>query len=178
MSEKILLIFDLDETLVHATEDALEREADFIVDPFLVYQRPGLETFLLECAGLFEIAFWSSASADYVEAIVERITRAGVHPVFVWSRARCTRRTDFDLWDEYFAKDLKKVKRKGIDLCKVLIVEDEPRKVRRNYGNAIYVKPFLGAIDDSELPQLGRYLATLSTASDVRTIEKRNWRSK
>lgn len=42
------------------------------------------------------------------------------------------------------------MKRKGFELARVLVPEDEPRKVHRNFGNAIYVNPFEGAEDDDD----------------------------
>ena len=44
-----LLILDLDETLIFATERPLTREADFRVGPYHVYGRPGLADFLDQC---------------------------------------------------------------------------------------------------------------------------------
>jgi RNA polymerase II subunit A small phosphatase-like protein len=58
-----------------------------------------------------------------------------------------------------------------------LIVDDSPEKVERNYGNAIYVRPFFGAADDSEFRDLGIYLKSVSQLANVRCIEKRNWRA-
>ena len=46
--EKILLILDVDETLVFATEKELSRKADFIVFDYHVYKRPYLNQFLEE----------------------------------------------------------------------------------------------------------------------------------
>lgn len=97
--------------------------------------------------------------------------------LFVWDRSRCTRRTDFTLQEEYFLKDLHKVKKKGFDLDRVLILEDEPRKVNRHFGNAIFVRPYLGALDDCELPKLASYLQSIASISNFRALEKRNWRS-
>ena len=60
---------------------------------------------------------------------------------------------------------------------RTLIVDDTPEKVRQNYGNAIYIKPYVGAPDDRELASLADYLLTLKDAENVRGIEKRNWRN-
>ncbi len=98
--------------------------------------------------------------------------------MFVWDRSRCTRRTDFTLQEEYYLKDLQKVKKKGYDLARVLILEDEPRKVNRHFGNAIFVKPYVGALDDDELPKLASYLQSVADVSNYRVLEKRNWRSR
>lgn len=171
-----LLILDLDETLIYSSEERLAIPHDFIVGPFFVHQRPGLERFVVGCAGLFQLAVWSSASADYVSAIVQHIFPPTTEPIFVWSRERCQQRLDPELREEYFLKDLKKVKRAGFDLDRVLVIEDTPQKVQRNYGNAIYVAPFLGQPDD-ELDHLLGYLNAIQNVPRFRKLEKRGWRS-
>jgi len=47
---RTLLILDLDETLIYATETALDRPADFSVYGYHVYRRPHLDAFLATCA--------------------------------------------------------------------------------------------------------------------------------
>ena len=79
--------------------------------------------------------------------------------------------------EKVWVKDLRKVKRKGHDLDRVLIVDDEPAKLTRNYGNAIYVTPFEGNPNDSELPLLLKYLERLWHTRNFRAIEKRGWPS-
>ncbi len=61
---------------------------------------------------------------------------------------------------------------------RVLIVEDQPSNCSQNYGNVIYVRPFQGDTRDDELKLLSRYLPTLATIPNVRTIKKRGWRSR
>lgn len=69
------------------------------------------------------------------------------------------------------------MKRIGFDLARVLIVDDTPKKLERNFGNAIYVKPYLGESEDDELLRLSAYLRTMEVVDDVRPIEKRGWRN-
>src|SRR4051812_42702126 len=90
----ILLILDLDETLVHATEEPLGRAHDFVVGPYFVYRRPHLAEFLDSCLACFRLAAWSTASDHYVRAVVGRITPPGVEPAFAWGRSRCVRSYD------------------------------------------------------------------------------------
>lgn len=175
--DRILLILDLDETLIFAAEKPLEREPDFRVGSYYVYRRPHLDEFLKSCNQDFQIAVWSSSGANYLAAVVEAICPAEISPAFVWGRERCVQRYDPEFLETYFAKDLKKVKRLGFSLDRVLIVEDTPQKVERNYGNAIYVCPFYGDPSDSELPKLSRYLRSMATVPNVRCIEKRGWRN-
>lgn len=164
---KKLLILDLDETLIYAMPNG---------GGYDVSERPHLAEFLVEMASCFEVAIWSAGSRDYVDAIVSRSVVPRVSPVFVWANERCTCRRDPDTWDWIWAKPLAKVKRRGYKLADVLIVEDDPLKVRGNYGNAIYVQPYFGAESDDDLYWLKYYLPTLAEVPDVRRIEKRGWR--
>tara|TARA_R110002096_G_scaffold436061_2_gene666656 strand:+ start:7399 stop:7608 length:210 start_codon:yes stop_codon:yes gene_type:complete len=66
-----------------------------------------------------------------------------------------------------------KPKRKGFDLAQVLIVDDDPRKVAKNYGNAIYVDEFEGDLADTTLDELAPYLKQLAGEPEFRGIEKR-----
>jgi RNA polymerase II subunit A small phosphatase-like protein len=75
-------------------------------------------------------------------------------------------------------KPLTKVRRAGWKLERVLIVDDTPEKCIRNYGNAVYPRPWTGAEDDIELQLLTSYLATIKDEPNVRRIEKRRWREK
>ncbi|MFD1872577.1 NIF family HAD-type phosphatase [Hymenobacter bucti] len=186
MPQEKLLILDLDETLIHASATKVREEVDFQVFHCFVYKRPGLADFLTTCAQHFKLAIWSSASDDYVQAVVQHILPTGITPEFVWGRSRCTPFATPQI-DEYgyynldnpsyyeYAKRLKKVRRRGFSLAQTLIVDDTPAKVQQNYGNAIYIKPYLGSIQDEELSHLAPYLLTLLDQADVRTIEKRNW---
>jgi RNA polymerase II subunit A small phosphatase-like protein len=171
----ILLILDLDETLVFAAEEPLGRGHDFTVGPYVVYRRPRLGEFLASCSACFRLAVWSTAGDDYVRAVVGRIMPSGVEPAFVWGRSRCVRRFDPERFEDDFVKDLGKVRRLGYRLERVLIADDTPRKVRRHYGNAVYVPPFLGDPRDEVLPRLARYLASLRDVANVRALEKRGW---
>ncbi len=170
-----LLVLDVDETLIHATDRTLEVPHQFEVGRFRVHERPGLRRFVADCARLFDLAVWTSATNDYAEKVCEWIF--GETPlVFLWTRDRCTRRLDSETQEHYWLKDLAKVKRLGHDLRRVLVVEDLPRNLERQYGNLITVKPFVGDPDDRELPALAEYLATLADVEDLRTVEKRGWR--
>ncbi len=172
---RILLILDLDETLVHAVERPIARPHDFLVGPYFVYRRPQLGAFLMACAARFRLAVWSTAGDEYVREVVGRILPSGVELAFAWGRSRCVRTYNTDWLEDEFLKDLKKVKRAGYSLERVLIVEDTPRKVHRHYGNAVYVPPYLGATDDDVLPRLTDYLDSIHQAPNVRDLEKRGW---
>ena len=174
----LLVIFDLDETLIHAAERPLAREPDFTVGPFPIYKRPFVEELLIDCARDCTLAVWTSATRDYAEAVLDRLMPAGVSFAFVWTRERCTRRYMPEEQDHGWIKDLKKVKRRGFPLERVLMVDDTPGNLVRQYGNYIRVTPYLGAQDDRELVLLARYLRQLRGVENVRKIEKRSWQTR
>lgn len=175
-TNRTLLILHLDETLLFSSEKKLDREPEFLVGPYFVYRRPHLNEFLSAVEPLFDLAVWSSSSPDYAVSIVSTVLPAGLHLKFVWGRERCVQRFDREQQTAYYVKDLKKVERQEYDLNRILIADDTPQKCERNYGNAIYVRPFFGDPNDTELEQLARYLKSLASFKNVRSIEKRNWR--
>jgi RNA polymerase II subunit A small phosphatase-like protein len=171
---KPLLILDLDETLIFSTIQGLTKPGDFKCFEYLVYKRPFVASFLSGCAEHFDLAVWTSSTIDYARCIVAELF-AGLNLEFLWARERCTRRYDFELQEPYWVKDLRKVKSAGFPLERVLMVDDTPRKLERNYGNIVRVSEFRGESSDRELIALLDYLIELSREDDFRRIEKRGW---
>ena len=66
MDGRILITFDLDETLIHSTIFESYRPADFKLGEYSVYVRPHLNTFLQKCNEYFDIAIWSNGGESYV----------------------------------------------------------------------------------------------------------------
>jgi TFIIF-interacting CTD phosphatase-like protein len=69
----MLLILDIDETVVYASTTRLDRPPDFEVAGYFVYRRPGLDEFLKFVSQHFQLAVWSSSGSDYARQIVEGI---------------------------------------------------------------------------------------------------------
>jgi RNA polymerase II subunit A small phosphatase-like protein len=130
--DKHLVILDLDETLVYGAEHPLDRPCDFNVGPYFVYKRPFLAEFLVAVLEWFEAAVWSSAASTYVEGIVSAVFPDRRSLRFVWSRERCTLRFHPEKLDHYWVKNLKKVKRLGVALERVLVIDDSPKNSRRS----------------------------------------------
>lgn len=171
----ILVILDLDETLVHVTHDQLEHEPDFQVGEYFVYKRPHLDWFLSGLSQHFRVAIWSAGGDEYVEQVVAQIRPADVEFEFVWGQSRCTTKMDFERQEQCHHKQLKKLRRRGYRLEQVLIVDDTPQKLIQNYGNAIYIQSFEGDQQDHELKKLFEYLTSLKDVTNVRLLEKRHW---
>jgi len=174
--DKPLLILDLDETLVYSTTKALGHPCDFQVVPFFVYRRPFLSEFLEIVSAAFILAVWTSSTLEYAESVVSEVFSES-QLEFLWARERCTRRYDLEFREHYWIKDLKKVRRAGYNLNRVLFVDNTSRKLERNYGNRVVVHDFEGDLEDMELPALAKYLISIVPEPDFRAIEKRGWRT-
>lgn len=172
-----LLVLDLDETLVYASEEPLERPADFKAGRYHVYKRPGLQAFLERSLEAFTVGIWTSSSREYAGAVVDELFPQPGELAFVWTRERCVRRLHPEMHDHFWIKDLKKLKQR-YPLEKILMVDDTPEKLVRNYGNHVLVREFTGDPADRELVLLLPFLEELGSVENVRKIDKRSWRSR
>ena len=175
-----LLILDVDETLIFATEEPLSRIADFTVgNKYNVYKRPFVEQFLAWCFENFEVAVWTSATEDYAaEVLANIIPQTQSNLAFVWSRERCTPSLDVESRETFWEKKLTKLRRRGYNLENVIVVDDTPQMWRNSYGNLVRVEPYLGEPEDGELKKLTLYLEVLKNVENIRKVEKRGWRNR
>jgi len=173
-----LLILDLDETLIWATEDEPSAGFDFSVGHYFVTKRPHLDAFLERVFSWFRVAVWTSSSEAYAARVVEQVFGDPGRLEFVWSRARCTERYDEQTGEHFFLKNLKKVKQRGYDLDRVLILDDSPEKVSKNFGNYVRLEPFQGDPADRQLADVLPFLERLKDHENFRVVEKRGWNRK
>ncbi len=106
--EQLLLILDLDETPIHATEKKLAIEFDFQYANYFVYKRPNLIEFLIEMNEHFKLAVWSSADDKYVHDVVNLIKPAEIDFEFIWARSSCTLKHNYESDNYIREKRLKK----------------------------------------------------------------------
>src|SRR6185436_6220697 len=92
----LLVILDLDETLVHATEYSLGRPSDFTVERYHVYKRPHVETFLRDLRTEFRVAIWTASGRSYAEPVVDALISWRAQLEFLWCSERCTSRFDHE----------------------------------------------------------------------------------
>lgn len=176
-THRILLVLDLDETLVYASETPLPR-ADFQVGPYHVVKRPFVVEFLRQADQWFDLAVWTSSGGGYAEEVIPLVFGdVAARLKFVWCRDRCTRRYDEPTGEYCYVKPFRKLKRLGYDLDRVLVIDDSPEKHQQNYGNLLRVTPFTGDPQDTELRDLLPFLDRVRHLADVRAVEKRGWHS-
>lgn len=177
MAFKKTLVLDLDETLVHASDEHLPRPADFQVGDYGVLRRPGVEEFLEFALTHFEhVGVWTASTLSYALPVLGHIVERE-RLTFVWGRERCTYRFDHETRDVTYLKDIRKL-RGRFEKKQLLFVDDSPEKLARSFGNLIVVRPFEGDSDDRELQLLERYLRSIGDVANVRSLEKRGWRER
>ncbi|MFC0350961.1 HAD family hydrolase [Undibacterium danionis] len=162
MTTRRLVIFDLDETLVHATETKLSYEPDFVVEPYFVYLRPYVHELLSFTANRFDVAVWSSSSTKYVMEVTKQIFGEKYPLKFAWSVEKCVQKVDTKTNGYVYIKDLRKVQSQGYIVENITIVDDSPEKIVRQPRNHLLVKSYQGECDDVGLIAVRETLETLS----------------
>lgn len=170
----MLLILDLDETLIRGQETPLEGIPSFAVGPFLIHKRPHLEAFLAYALEHFSVAVWTSASRDYALGIIQAIFPDPAALEFVFALEQCTRRNNEYTLEPYWIKDLRKIKKK-FPLEQVIILDDSPEKLERHYGNLVRMPAWEGKPLDTALLEVIPFLERCKVLPDVRPLEKRGW---
>lgn len=163
MTTRRLIIFDLDETLVHATETKLSYEPDFVIEPYFVYLRPFAHELLRFSLQHFDVAIWSSSSSKYVANVVQHLFGETCPLKFAWSVEKCVQKVDVKTNSYVYVKDLRKVQSQGYLLEKITIVDDSPEKIVRQPRNHLPVTPYHGERDDVGLISVLSSLETLNS---------------
>lgn len=126
---KIVLVLDLDETLVFARRGPL-------------YGRPGLNELFSMCkeAGI-EVVVWTAGLKSYAQAIVDNIDNcnAVTHCIY--------RHTKWFTGQAGYRKDLAAL---GRPLDKVLIIENTPDCIRGYQDNGILVPDYNGVVENDD----------------------------
>lgn len=154
-----LVVFDLDETLVHATERQLPIDHLTQMEQYFVYERPYARRLLAFAAARFDVGVWSSSSEAYIRHVLSHLLPEGYPLRFAWSVERCVQRPDVASGGYVYIKDLRKPMRLGYEPKQVVIVDDSPEKVPRQPRSHLVVRPFTGDPSDSELLAVEEQLA-------------------
>lgn len=182
--KKKIIIFDLDETLLHATKNKLDLQEDFCYENYFIYLRPYVNEFLTECSKLCAIAIWSSADDEYVKSISNQLINDSINMDFIWGRSECWMKivkvededTGLKRKEYQNIKPLEKVRRKGFKMNNLLIIDDSPYKVKDNPDNYFIIEAFHGNPKDRVLKSLLAYLKRIVKEGDFTSIDRENWK--
>jgi len=144
MKEVRLIVFDLDETLVHATEVPLPYTSTFQVGSYFVYVRPFASELIKFCASHFDIAVWSSSSERYVETVTAKLFGTAFPLVFSWAASKCIQKIDAKSNGYVYVKDLRKAMKHGYAVDEIIMIDDSPEKLQRQPTRHLCLPAFGG----------------------------------
>ncbi len=173
---KPLIIWDLDETLVHSVKGHCTDYDFFLETPNFTIStklRPHVSFVLKELYTYYDFAVWTASGEHYANHIVSHLFNE-YDLCFVKTSKDCTIRFDPYNNEYYKIKTLKKIK-KRFDLTQVLIVDDVPQTAERNYGNLITISPFTGDLGDNALIDLMKKLIQIKDCPNFRKLRKPSW---
>ena len=149
--KRLTLVLDLDETLVHFTEN--ESNGKFLVRPFA-------REFLTKLDKYYELIIFTAALQDYADWILDRIdTQQCIkHRLY---------RDHTNFQNGVYLKDLSKINR---DLSKTIIVDNNPDNFQMQPENGIYIKSWYEDPNDRALKKLAGLLIKIAEneQNDVR----------
>ncbi|KAJ0430623.1 putative protein-serine/threonine phosphatase [Helianthus annuus] len=167
-TKSITLALDLDETLVHSSLEHCD-DADFTFSVFsslkehtvYVKQRPYLRTFLEKVSEMFHIVIFTASQSIYAKKLLDILDPDGT---IISRRAY---RDSCIFADGSYTKDLTVL---GVDLAKIVIIDNSPQVFRLQVNNGIPIKSWFDDPSDCALISLLPFLETLVDAQDVRPI--------
>lgn len=185
----MLLVLDLDQTLIYSSRVPIDidntevKDPDFIGLGFCFYKRNGLDKFIEFCFQHFDVAVWTAAGEDYAQHIISNIFGSHASNLkFIYTSNKCSHKYDPEIMERYCFKRLKKIwnkKNNEFTRYNTIIIDDNPSVYQENYGNALPVREFIGQ-NDNELLLLIQYLPNLKNKyhyfNSIRNIDKRSWR--
>lgn len=167
-SKTVTLALDLDETLVHSSLEHCD-DADFTFRVLFdfkehtvyVKQRPYLKEFLERVSEMFQIVVFTASQSIYAKQLLDILDPDGK----IISRRAYRESCVFA--DGSYTKDLTVL---GVDLAKVVIIDNCPQVFRLQVNNGIPIKSWFSDPSDCALISLLPFLETLANAEDVRPI--------
>ncbi|TMW68421.1 hypothetical protein Poli38472_005889 [Pythium oligandrum] len=177
--ERIALVLDMDECLVHSKfynemaeyrqdeyrpESLQEYEDSFDIEMedgerAIVYKRPGLDRFLEEASKHFDLYVFTAGLEAYGKPILDELDPKGTIFAGRFFRESCQMRKGM------FLKDLRVVRS---DMSRVILVDNNPVSFLMQPSNGIPVPSFYDDAADRTLDSLMKVLMSLTEVEDVR----------
>ena len=172
---KKLLVFDMDETLIHCLSES-EKEMDWDIripwrySQNLEYKkvniRPYVIEVLIELSKLFTIIVFTASTREYADPILNFLDKD-----FCLIKRRFYRHHWYRTKDQVTMKDLRIFEQCGYDLKDVILIDNATHWFGFQIDNGIPIIPFINNKDDKELVHLLlHFLQKLVDVEDVRPL--------
>nr|XP_043624252.1 uncharacterized protein LOC122595856 isoform X1 [Erigeron canadensis]XP_043624253.1 uncharacterized protein LOC122595856 isoform X1 [Erigeron canadensis] len=167
-TKSVTLVLDLDETLIHSSLQYCD-DADFTFPVFsslkehtvYVKKRPYLMAFLESVSEMFHIVIFTASQSIYAKKLLDILDPDGKIISHRAYRDSCI------YADGSYTKDLTVL---GVDLAKVVIIDNSPQVFRLQVNNGIPIESWFDDPSDRALISLLPFLESLVDAVDVRPI--------
>ena len=191
LSNKKLLLLDLDETLIHSdfSEQFLDNEnikydgiISFLLDNSItddeskddsdekklnsvgIFIRPGVQKFLDEVSKYFEVGIFTASIPEYADAAINYLD-----PENKYIKLRLYRNNCINVGNLFKVKDLRILK--NINIKNIVLVDNNMYSFIPQLNNGILINSFYYDKEDKELDNVLRYLIDyVFPADDVRKI--------
>ena len=167
VGNRITLVLDMDETLIHSSATTREGSLKRIVygnnEMRFIHVRPGLTEFLEFASKEFELVVWTASLKSYADPILDYIDPKKLIKNRLY-RDSCSMRNN------QTRKDLGRLGRR---VEKLVIVDNTKEAFEWHQDNAILIESFMGGSEgrkDQRLKELQEKLKTLISIADVRTV--------
>ena len=166
-SNKLCLVIDLDETLVHSSFKPINN-ADFIVPVEIdgtihqvyVLKRPFVDEFLQRMGQLYECVLFTASLAKYADPVSDLLDKWSVFNSRLF-RESCV------FYKGNYVKDLSRL---GRDLNKVIIIDNSPASYIFHPDNAVPVASWFDDMSDTELRDLIPFFEKLSRVDNIYSV--------
>ncbi|KAE9026357.1 hypothetical protein PF005_g3231 [Phytophthora fragariae] len=163
-SDKMCLVLDLDETLVHSSfrpttnpDFIIPVEIDGTIHHVFVAKRPGAEEFLVEMAKYYEIVVYTASLSKYADPLLDQLDPEVVIKYRLY-REHCVQ------YEGNYVKDLSLLAR---ELSQTIIIDNSPMSYIFHPRNAIGCSSFIDDPNDRELESISRFLVKHHDVQDV-----------
>jgi len=171
-----VLVFDLDETLIHTLPSKRNDEADKLVEVKRLHEdmlqvgfkiRPGYLEIISQLKPLYNLVIMTSSVECYAEAVYKAIDPKKSIFQLMLAKGHCIN------YSGKMVKDLRIFE--GVPLADIIIVDNFAYAYCLQQDNGIPILPYYAQEEDFELFGLAEFLIKLSTVKDVREIVKQQF---
>jgi Dullard-like phosphatase family protein len=167
-SDRLTVVLDIDETLIHATtcNGTEDTQNGFFLQvgktKMLIRKRPFLDEFLREASKRFNLVAFTAGSEDYAGPLLDALDPQGRYFQRRLFRHHCLYK-----YGKHYVKDLGVF---NLNLERTVLVDNNPHSFLLQLNNGVPIAPFMDDLSDKALVTLFDFLLALDTIHDVRML--------